>query len=64
MAHHSVYFLSENEGWAEYRHLDFGVLAACADGALQGDGSVPTCFTYSLDEQTLNNASWPLANGG
>ena len=52
------------EGWAEYRRLDFGVLAACADGALQGDGSVPTRFMYPLDEQTLNNASWSAANGG
>jgi hypothetical protein len=31
---------------------------------LQGDGSVPTRFTYPLDEQTLNNASWSAANGG
>jgi hypothetical protein len=57
-------YMQGYEGWAEYRRLDFGVLAACADGALQGDGSVPTRFTYPLDEQTLNNASWSAANGG
>ena len=52
------------EGWAEYRRLDFGVLVPCADGHLQGDGSVPNRFTYPLDEQTLNNASWSAATGG
>ena len=57
-------YMQGYEGWAEYRRLDFGVLAACADGALQGDGSVPTRFMYPLDEQTLNNASWSAANGG
>lgn len=57
-------YMQGYEGWAEYRRLDFGVLVACADGALQGDGSVPTRFTYPLDEQTLNNASWSAATGG
>ena len=60
-------YMQGYEAWAEYRRLDFGILQACADGALQGDGSVPTRFQYPLDEQTLNNESWAAgvaANGG
>jgi len=57
-------YMQGYEGWAEYRRLDFGVLVPCADGHLQGDGSVPNRFTYPLDEQTLNNASWSAATGG
>jgi hypothetical protein len=60
-------YMQGYEAWAEYRRLDFGILQACADGALQGDGGVPSRFQYPLDEQTLNNASWTAgvaANGG
>jgi hypothetical protein len=49
------------EGWAEYRRLDFGLLLPCADGALAGDGNVPTRMWYPLDEQTLNGDSWSAA---
>ena len=38
--------------------LDAPTLNACAEGALDGDGSVPTRFYYPLDEQTLNNPGY------
>jgi hypothetical protein len=60
-------YMQGYEAWAEYRRLDFGILQACQDGALQGDGSVPARFEYPLDEQTLNNEAWAAgvdANGG
>jgi len=44
--------------------LGFGVLLPCADGVLDGDGSVPSRMKYPLDEQTLNNANWTAATGG
>ena len=56
-------YMQGYEGWAEYRRLDFGLLQPCADGALQGDGSVPARFEYPIDEQTLNNTSWAEAPG-
>ncbi len=56
-------YMQGYEGWAEYRRLDFGLLQPCADGALQGDGSVPARFEYPIDEQTLNNAAWASAPG-
>ncbi len=56
-------YMQGYEGWAEYRRLDFGLLQPCADGALQGDGSVPARFEYPIDEQTLNNESWAGAPG-
>ena len=57
-------YMQGYEGWAEYRRLDFGLLQECADGALQGDGSVPARFEYPIDEQTLNNANWSAASAG
>jgi len=57
-------YMQGYEGWAEYRRLDFGVLLPCADGVLDGDGSVPSRMKYPLDEQTLNNANWTAATGG
>ena len=56
-------YMQGYEGWAEYRRLDFGLLNACADGVLEGDGSVPSRMRYPLDEQTLNNDSWSAATG-
>ena len=50
-------YMQGQEAWAEYRRMDFGVLLPCADGALGGDGGVPSRMTYPLDEQTLNGAS-------
>ena len=57
-------YMQGYEGWAEYRRLDFGVLNACADGVLDGDGSVPVRMKYPLDEQTLNGDSWAAATSG
>jgi hypothetical protein len=49
------------EAWAEYRRLDFGILQAPADGALEGDGSVPTRIIYPLNEQSSNGESYNAA---
>ena len=57
-------YMQGYEGWAEYRRLDFGVLLPCADGVLDGDGSVPVRMKYPLDEQTLNNENWTTATNG
>jgi hypothetical protein len=51
-------YMQGQEAWAEYRRMDFGVLLPCADGALAGDGSVPSRMEYPLDEQTLNYDSY------
>ena len=51
-------YMQGHEAWAEYRRLDAPTLNACAEGALDGDGSVPTRFYYPLDEQTLNNSGY------
>lgn len=45
------------QGWAEYRRLDFGILQAPADGALEGT-NVPGRLKYPDDEQTLNGTSY------
>ena len=55
-------YMQGYEGWAEYRRLDFGLLQPCADGALQGDGSVPARFQYPIDEQSLNSINWAEAS--
>ena len=57
-------YMQGYEGWAEYRRLDFELLAPCADGALAGNGNVPTRMWYPLDEQTLNNENWSTATNG
>ena len=49
------------EAWAEYRRLDFGILQAPADGALEGDGSVPLRMLYPLNEQSSNGGSYSTA---
>ncbi|MGB0511173.1 MAG: SusD/RagB family nutrient-binding outer membrane lipoprotein, partial [Flavobacteriales bacterium] len=51
-------YMQGHEAWAEYRRLDAPTLNPCAEGALEGDGDVPSRFYYPLDEQTLNNDSW------
>ena len=48
------------EAWSEYRRLDFGILQAPADGALEGDG-VPLRLRYPLDEQSANEESYEAA---
>lgn len=57
-------YMQGYEAWAEYRRLDFGVLLPCADGVLEGDGSVPNRMRYPLDEQTLNGDNWAAATNG
>lgn len=49
------------EAWAEYRRLDFGILQAPADGALEGDGNVPNRIIYPLNEQSSNGESYTQA---
>ena len=51
-------YMQGHEAWAEYRRLDAPTLNPCAEGALDGNGDVPSRFYYPLDEQTLNNDSW------
>ena len=51
-------YMQGHEAWAEYRRLDAPTLNACAEGALDGDGSVPSRFYYPLDEQTLNGSGY------
>lgn len=51
-------YMQGHEAWAEYRRLDAPTLNPCAEGALDGNGDVPSRFYYPLDEQTLNNESW------
>ena len=57
-------YMQGHEAWAEYRRLDAPTLNPCADGALAGDGSVPTRFLYPLDEQTLNNSGYDTGVAG
>ena len=51
-------YMQGHEAWAEYRRLDAPALNACADGALAGNGDVPSRFLYPLDEQTLNGPGY------
>ena len=48
------------EAWSEYRRLDFGILQAPEDGALEGNG-VPLRLRYPLDEQSANGANYEAA---
>ncbi|WP_338761433.1 SusD/RagB family nutrient-binding outer membrane lipoprotein [Bernardetia sp. ABR2-2B] len=49
------------EAWTEYRRLDFGILQAPADGALEGDGNVPVRILYPINEQSSNGESYTAA---
>lgn len=51
-------YMQGHEAWAEYRRLDAPTLNTCADGALAGNGDVPSRFLYPLDEQTLNGPGY------